>query len=302
MKARCQGNAHDFKGARVLGRRLGQVQGFGLCLALQQRHHARLDHAVFVAVQWWGHFAPRVLEGLGARNPIVVVVLNFAKPGHDVRIGVRLECADFARGGAQAFELELRLHIAQGDWQHGCAIGFGQTLHNAKGRGRKFGQRGHAGGGCLQGKAVCIAKAATGRILKAFGQSDAEGGFLGQGAGKTHAFGHRIVATRCIDDGLDAVFAVNQANALQQFDRHRRVEVERHGPNGQAGGVGVFPLAVEARFEGFAHLKVKTLFDRVGNAWTLFGARRGNPFAKHQLHFGRRRQSAVASQCHEAQG
>ena len=54
MKARLHGDAHDFKGARVLAVHLGNLQALDLGLTLQQRDHAGLHIFLGVIVKALG--------------------------------------------------------------------------------------------------------------------------------------------------------------------------------------------------------------------------------------------------------
>ena len=199
--------------------------------------------------------------------------------------------------GIQPFHKECRFHIAQRHRQQCHAAGFSKALNNAKRRRGKFGQGRHGACGHLQWKAVGVAKGAAGRVLEPAGQAQRELGLLGKQRLKAQAGDFGLVAGVGITQvGLELGLTSLELDGRRELGRHGRIELQLHGAQRQASGLGVFTLTAEAGRKRLTHLKIKPFFDRVHDA-----TGRGHAFAKHQLQLGGGRQATVAGQSDDAQ-
>ena len=141
MKACRQRYSDHFKRPSVVADGFGQVQGFDIGLATQQRQHAGLHLVLVIIVYRFGQWPFDIARSNLARHREIVITLHLQKPLDDVSIGAGCEGADLAgirwQGDLGLFDLESfggqhGFHIAQCDRQHGHTIGFGKTLHDAK--------------------------------------------------------------------------------------------------------------------------------------------------------------------------
>jgi hypothetical protein len=100
-----------------------------------------------------------------------------------------------------------------------------------------------------------------------------------------------VVAFVGADAGLEGLLGRLEPDRQCQLARHRRVEVQAHRSDWQAGRLRILTFTTEVGGKGLAHLKVEPGLDRI-----RYAAGRGHTLAPHQLHLGRGRESPVARQ------
>ena len=187
-----------------------------------------------------------------------MVATHLRHPAQDLGIALN-RLGAHTQGRVQPLHRECLLHMPHRHWHQGRLPRLAGQLDHAKRRGRKLGERRHAGGGHLQRKRAGVGQRTTALVAEPLGHDHGERAGLGQRRLKTHHV-HRLPPVlfvperhqRCAGGRL-------QTDLVSQLASDGCRERHRHRPQGQARALRPLTLATELGHEGTAHLVVEHL-------------------------------------------